>query len=844
MKDIRTYFSLLSLFVGLSSFLQVQAQNTKNIQNIFGNLSTYARTNAPEKVYVHTDKDYYTNGENIWLKAYILNGITHLPSDKSLVVYVELVDYQDEIIAQQKLYASSAGASGDIVLPKNIKAGTYVLRAYTKYMLNDKEPVLFQKEIPIWAQRINASTSSEKTARNEKKEESTAEKIIISEIGKPEVQFFPEGGDLITGLESVIGIKITDKNGNGLSLKGKIFDEGGTLVSAFKSYEFGLAKTSFLVETDVDYYLQIQIDGKAFKYPIPKALLKGYTLRVLNMGEYLKIRVVTTIRRGLEGALLLGHLRGALIMEQVFKKNSENVYTVKLLTSKLSDGIAQFTLFTPDGEPVCERLTFVENENNNFKLSVETDKSNYGFRGKVNIDLALADDGGEPLEGDFSMSVVTQKGLQKDPVNIKSWLLLNSDLGGTIANPNFFFQEDLKGRKFQLDLLMLTHGWRRFAWKSFTSQRVSKELTFPPEKGIMINGNTTAFQNRFQPKKTLTTLSVLAEEISQEKKPTNAQGKFSYGPFYFKDSVETIINAERLPETNKKDEFAIYLDPPFPSIKTKSPKKRRIKTTTIANAQPYLEEAQRKRVADFKYDPKVTRLEEVVVKSKKKTRQELIDKELNSRTIYGSANNRLFPDSIPWAQNAFSVLDILRLVPGVQVFGNFPNQTVQIRGAVNFGGPVPPLYVIDGVPVQVSFIQTMQPYDILFVDVLKGPEAAIYGSRGGGGVVAFYTKRGGDLQQVPDRVPGVANFTVPGFYKAREFYAPNYELSIPEHEKPDYRTTLYWDPDVTVKDGTVSDLNFYTGDSAGTYTIRIEGVTLDGRPVNRLYDFQVLEGFP
>lgn len=374
---------------------------------------------------------------------------------------------------------------------------------------------------------------------------------------------------------------------------------------------------------------------------------------------------------------------------------------------------------------------------------------------------------------------------------------------------------------------------------------VRKELAFPAEKGIMISGNTTAFDNQYQPKKTLTTLNIMANEIRQEKKPTNAQGKFSFGPFFFQDSIATIINAKSILETKKKkDEVAVYLDPPFPNIKMKNLNKRQINKTTIAYAEPYLKEAQRKKISDFEYSPKITRLKEVVVKSKVKTPQALIDEELNSRTLYGEANNRLFPDSIPWMQSAFSPLEILRLVPGVQVFGSFPNQSVQIRGAANFSGPIAPLFLLDGMPVQSDFIQTMPVFDILFVDVLKGPEAAIYGMRAAGGVIAIYTKRGGDLQVTPKRFPGVANFTVPGFYKTREFYKPNYAMTIPEHQKPDFRTTLHWLPDIKITDGESSKLSFYTGDNASKYMMRIEGITNDGRPVNGVYSFNVIEDLP
>lgn len=838
-RHYRPYY-ILSL---LLFFTQVgNSQEYADFNNITENLASYVSYESPEKTYLQTDKDFYTNGETIWFKTYVLHGITHTLSDKSNVVYVELVDTNETVIVQRKLFIGEEGAHGDIVIPDEIIEGSYLLRVYTKYMLNDENPVIFQKEIPIWRQQSN-SNDTPNNVSNEKKEDNTAadKELIPLSTAKPIVQFFPEGGDLITGMENVLGVKITDATANPLALQGKIFNQDGVLASIFRTYEFGLGRASFKIEPNTNYYLQIEINGKKEKYPIPEALLKGYTLRVMNMGDYIKIDVSTNIANGLQGALLVGHLRGDLIFKQLLNAKDEKSFSLKLVTSKMRDGIAHFTLFAPKGEPVCERLTFVESPENSINLSVTTDNLNYGFRKKVDIDLALVDDKGKPLDGDLSMTVVTQNGVQKETENLKSWLLLNSDLGGTIANPNFFFQEDIKERKYLLDLLMLTHGWRRFKWQSILDKGVPKELAFPPEKGIMIHGSTTEFYNRKQPKKAFTTLSILGKEFSQEKDSTNALGTFSFGPFFFQDSITTFINAHAIPETKKRrDQVSIYLDPSFPSITLKNFKKKQIDQKTTMYAEPYLRKAEQQKIADFRYQTGLIKLKEVVVKSPKKTRKELINEKLNSRTLHGEAQNRLILDSIPGGRSALGIFDVIQRVAGVRVFGTYPNQSVQIRGQGTFRGGAP-LYVLDGFPVNRDVITAVPVFNILFIDVLKGTDAAIYGIRSANGVIAVYTKRGEDFPELPKRSPGVAGFTIPGFYKTREFYKPNYAMSLTAHRKPDYRTTLHWEPNIAIKEGKSSNLNFYTGDTAGKHVIRVEGITSDGRPVHKLLSFDILE---
>ena len=120
-----------TIMVLLCSAYQICAQDNPVFNNILGKLTTYASLNVPEKVYLQTDKDYYTNGETIWFKTYIVNGIAHTISDKSRVVYVELIDSEQNVIAKRNIYAGFDGGSGDIALAKDIIEGSYYLRAYT-----------------------------------------------------------------------------------------------------------------------------------------------------------------------------------------------------------------------------------------------------------------------------------------------------------------------------------------------------------------------------------------------------------------------------------------------------------------------------------------------------------------------------------------------------------------------------------------------------------------------------------------------------------------------------------------------------------------------------------------
>lgn len=91
-----------------------------------------------------------------------------------------------------------------------------------------------------------------------------------------------------------------------------------------------------------------------------------------------------------------------------------------------------------------------------------------------------------------------------------------------------------------------------------------------------------------------------------------------------------------------------------------------------------------------------------------------------------------------------NLADYLKQVPGVNIMGNGDNISVNIRGATSINSGTQPLFVIDGHAVGNNYAQAnsmVNPRDIDYVRVLKGPDATIYGVRGGNGVILIYTRK-------------------------------------------------------------------------------------------------------
>lgn len=796
-------------------------------ERIQAQLAKYQSKYPSEKVYLHTDKPHYALGENIWFSAYLTAGAEHLPSLVSNLVYVELIGPDLQRKASRYIGIQDGVGNGDFDTERDWPEGKYFLRAYTNYMRNFDSSFFFQREFLLIKPKIETAAASSE---------------VSASITDFSVQFMPEGGDLVNGLSSQIGVKAVDNLGTGMQFEGKILDEQGTPVAVFKTYRFGLGAFSFTPQAGKKYQAEISFQGIHKKIPLPSAQEQGYTLQITQRPpNQLLINVRSNIPNGLKDAVILGHLRG----EPIFTfSNTEGLDKLSLTipADSIPEGIAQFTLFSSKGEPLCERLVFVDNPRERALLSISTDKSTYGARQKVNVSLQLKDQAGNPLKAMVSATVTDKQSVywSKYGQDIRSYLLLQADLPGHIEDPAYFFVEENATRRQLLDMLMLTQGWRRFSWKQVL-QETLPDLAWLPEQGFTISGQTTKLDQPDKPVAADLMVVAMEKGISQQVS-SGPDGRFSIAGFPFIDSTRVVIQgAKPTGNSNKKSknndanqqviagnrDIKIRLDGDNPPIIDRRNGFDLPLSTDAGQQKSFL--ADSKKLADLdSLFPGIWKLSlaEFEVKAKRTKNPYGV-----GDIPYRAPTDRMIVDSIPGKSTALSVFDFLRRIPGAQVVGTFPNQSVVLRGINSLNGPTPALFVLDGTVVDASTLVNVPVSNIAFVDVLKGGQAAMFGSRGINGVVAVYTKRTGNQPAQYD-VNGIINFKHPGFYKAREFYAPQYDQKKPEHDRPDYRTTLHWAPIIeTDKEGKAT-FSFFTNDKAGAFEILVQGMTVKGIPVS------------
>jgi TonB-dependent SusC/RagA subfamily outer membrane receptor len=753
-------------------------------------LDEYYDKYPQQKVYMHLDKQTYHAGEIIWFKVYFLNAEKHIPSSYSNTLVVEVLNSFGNSILTRILKIEDGYAHGDFTVFDTIPTGLYEIRAYTNWMRNFGVEYFFRRQIDI----LNPEFS-EQLYRDDKLANKKLKKKSVRKSARIDFQFFPEGGDLINGIESRVAFKAINELGLGLDVRGEIFNKKGELIKEFTSFHQGMGTFTLTPDLNEKYYALIYYgEDKKEKAILPKPLKSGYTIRADNRNnEEITVRINSTYLN--PEITLIGHVRGKVYYNTTTKLESGQA-NITIPTNLFPTGILHLTLFDQRTEPQSERLVFI-NHNDFLNIDLETDKETYGSREKITLEIDVRDQNNNPVSGNFSLSVTDHDMNQMTGdfhSGITSYLLLSSDLKGRIENPEYYFEKNTPETRQALDYLMMTHGWRRFVWKNVV-ESVPLEIEYPVQKGLTVSGKITREFFNLPLKNLPVTMTILSGFNDVYHARTNDDGEYVFNLPDYRDTINIEITARR---ASGRKNLVISIDetetPESEILYSSYTKEMQILGTNVFKPQEEPEE-----------DPNNTTL----------------------KGIYGKPDNVIYVDeTLANYQNVFEI--IKGRVPGVRVVGN----TIQIRGPNSFLLSTEPLYLIDGVYVDASAIESMNPHDIERIEVLKGPSSAIYGSRGANGVIAVYTKRGKFMKK------GILETQILAYYHPREFYSPKYGSEF-DYLYPDDRITLFWAPTILTDSLGHAETVFYSSDRTGTFEVSLEGIGPTGHTGESQSSFKV-----
>ncbi|QDA60567.1 TonB-dependent receptor plug domain-containing protein [Hymenobacter jejuensis] len=798
------------------------------LRKIAAQLTKFYTGAFPEKSYLHLDKPLYATGETIWFKAYVVDASQHRPDTLSRVVYVDLLSPTQKVVMQRVLRLTNGTAHGDFALPDTLTQGLYTVRAYTNWMRNQGPEYFFTKQIPIWLSGLGATAVPTRRLTN-------AKSVNPGAVAKPDVQFFPEGGNLVAGLESIVGFKATDGSGHGLDVEGFVEDEQGTKVAVFRSKRLGMGRFAFRPEAGKRYKAKASWPGGAVQeYSLPEVRPTGFVLSAGEALGYINVAIRRKSGAGVpaEQVALVAQVRGQLVYAGRGQLDDEAGFVARIPKSKFPDGVVHFTLFDGQQAAQCERLMFVQSAQN-MRVTITPDKPVYATREKVDLSVEVADAQGKPVAAQLSLAVNNTQLVATNPgqADIRTHLLLTSDLKGYVEDPGYYFASFNFETSQALDNLLLTQGWRRFVWKELLADQF-QPYDFALEQSLSIGGQVLRTTNKPAPAtqvvlfRSKPTASILLTE-------TGPTGRFIFGGFDGKDTARIVVSTK--PGKGIRNPV-IRLDGRWPAA---APLLGARALETDLQAIDYLQQSRKQQVADQQYHPDPTRrimLGNVTVQGRKVVPPD-------ARRIYGTPDAAIRVSQLPFATRNFSVFQMLQgRVPGVVVSGSPPFMRAEIRGATSIMGSNEPLYLLDGVTVDADAINSLTVAEVESIEVLKGPSAAIFGSRGAGGVIAVLTKRGSsdDLPR-ESQLAQTVTAIIPKYYQAREFYAPKYDGSAKLPRDSDFRSaTLYWNPNVATDATGKARVSFYCSDAGGTFRVSVEGIAATGTPLIGHSEFKVV----
>jgi len=864
--------TITSISIGLFLTLSViQAAVPKKMNPDFSQEITSRFTNqwvnfSQEKVYVQTDKPYYSAGEEIWFKAYLVNETTLEPNSLSQFVYVELINKMDSVLYRVKIKKDSLGFAGHLKLKPETPNGTYFLRAYTYWMQNVGTDFFFSKNIlignkiddrisskityaaavdglipatltfidavqnPIAGKRVdikqNWNSAKKKafsmiTAKDgtvkwhiaiDPKDDSKKD-IQVSMDGEkyktnislPEfssdfdVQFFPESGNLLDNTLQCVAFKAIGKDGLSVDITGKVFTDKNEEICELSTLVKGMGKFSIKTQPNERYYALVKrANGIEKRVELPKTQTTGAAIQLLyNQGKILyKVANQTTIPN--ESLYLLLHSRGKAFVVQPLR-NLEG----QILELLLPGGIVSFSVIDSLGNTYCERLSFVRNFN--FPtVSMQSDKPVYSKREMVNLDFNLLSQQGNPVKGNFAISVTDQQTVKQDSLadNIISNLLLTSDIKGYVEEPVAYLVDNKTATREKTDVLMLTQGWRRF-----NTADIVKASYQPPkfylEAGQVLSGKVMNLFNK--PSKKCGIIMIPSYKSNVKLAKTDSLGRYSIDGIQFPDSSSFILKAKKgitLGDVEIIPDSDVF---PKPSVYIPTPLK--VDVATVEQNE-YFKQSKEKYFTEG--GMRVVNLGEVTVKAAKK------ETESNTNHYFYSGG-----------EDALITSEKLKQYPG-QSFLNVLEITTPGLFHHGMGGMGDPVLLIDGVYWKYEDLKyiNLNPDDVESISVFKGANAAIFGN-GGNGAIAITLKRGRDRET--QKPISITTVTPLGYQKPAEFYVPKYNVdSVRLSDKADLRTTIYWNPKLETDDNGNVHVSFYTADKANNYSVVMEGISSIG----------------
>ena len=824
----------------------------------------YTQLLAPEKIYLHTDREVYCVGDTIWFKAYLDNASRASEFPACNYVYVELLSKlveknvnlsryveQEEVRARVKVKRVDDVLSGWLKIPDNLNTGVAVVRAYSYWMLNRAPEYMFYKDIEL--RNPMKDDFVEMLVKEEVKEKDKYAELGVTspfekeraEKPKVDIQFLPESGRWMTGIPAVFGIRAVDGDGLGIRVNGEVFADDAQ-VGRFETDDHGLGRLELRLGVPAKkLYAQVYAGEEALTLvDLPAPSSQAAVIRLKALEDCIEVELADTGLSLPDSTFVIVHDNDDIYLRIPY---SERTRRLKIPYAMLSPGISNLALADGNGTVYAERPFFVFPDGPAPELV--TDKKEYGPRERVacrvglpegNWSVSVSDDGYAPYSG---------KGY-----DLVSWWYLGSELPTFVEDAASYFDtgRPLAERIAAIDLVMLTHGWRYYELpKIFSGETIMP--TFGKEYAQSLSGVVRGTLRTARK----SIVSFVAPSIGfSAMGQLDTTGYFALNGLDFPEGTQFLVGAVSLGGNTRRftpylndDIFAVFYH--YPDYLDKTPYSDQYKYDILKNYYNsggdivYSLHPSYISVSRPATPVNISPLPDFEFKQGQfRSEQELEPYSgLDVPTyIVTTCPPLRFRDQVPMAITAggggtddsetttdetavsdVSMAEYRSIVCRVQKIASEMGQSTGWEEILVF---------VNGMRSSCADLEGLMVSDLTAFAYVTGADAIRFNEDIGNSLSPRSVVMIQPRMYAHDIAANVSTGKPLGWQQPRHFYNPRYEDSRSRKEPEPVRATLYWNPDLLAEPGQETRFDFYTSDHKADATVVIEGFTKDGVPLS------------
>jgi hypothetical protein len=503
----------------------------------------YAKAKPTSNLFVHFDKNIYSNYETVWFTGY------HLKASSTVnMMGIALIRNADNTVVLTKKFAMEAGLCfGNFDIPDSLQTGDYHFLAYANHLINGLPEATFIQQITLKTSIDPPFKASMKLLEQLRPEDKNYKVLVavttndnrflpkpidlsfrygnfyqqaktdasgqfmmnlpvqplISNANvyvklankkdstflsmalpilknKASVNFYPEGGSIVEGIPTIVGFEVKDQQKMPIATKAFLY-KNQDIIDTVETSSYGLGKFRLRYDKSASYSLRLIHDGVADSiYHLPKAQSNGLTLNVANAVVADTLKIQLKSKTDQKLIIRVHNFRKNFLYIP-FDIRPSNM-ALKLPLTDLPKGLFTLTVSDSLDRPIAERMIFAH-YNEVEKINISTNQSTYNQREKVELKIHLPD---TTAQGFVSIAVVQNNRIDLKKMNdIESYTYLKNLLDNLPihANGNSF-----KDRLY-MEQILLIKGWRKYNWHNL--EQTNKRDTIVKSDSLTFNVQVT-----------------------------------------------------------------------------------------------------------------------------------------------------------------------------------------------------------------------------------------------------------------------------------------------------------------------------------------------------------------